>query len=392
MSDKSATVDVDDTGLVGATVRIGQYEGTVISDKNGVVTIETTDLETGTTKLLEYDGISLREKSSTAEVTGNAVDGSAVSSLGVTNDELQAMTGKSVIGEVTGNAADQITSGYIAATNTALSMLSDKYVTGQVNGNAPVTGTAGIITGTRNAIAAMFSKSVTSQVNGNVPTYAAMNAIDDTTASQKLLPNKYVTSQVSGNVPGYAASNAIKDTTSAQRNLPNRHVSSQVSGSALTAASPIWNAVNAINSLQSRTVYVNVVQNVMKGASAALSAVQSMVGGHASGGFVLHADGGIVPRYHAPGGIATRAVPLDIVGEAGAEAIVPLTNRKYAMPFVGMIAEETSKAMRHRDMRVTNNTNVYINGAEIKAKSPRALDAIQVLFDEFGITEGMGVM
>ena len=394
MSDKSATVDVDDTGLVGATVRIGQYEGTVISDKNGVVTIETTDLETGTTKLLEYDGISLREKSSTAEVTGNAVDGSAVSSLGVTNDELQAMTGKSVIGEVTGNAADQITSGYIAATNTALSMLSDKYVTGQVNGNAPVTGTAGIITGTRNAIAAMFSKSVTSQVNGNVPTYAAMNAIDDTTASQKLLPNKYVTSQVNGNVPGYAASSAIKDTTSAQRNLPNRYVSSQVSGSALTAASPIWNAVNAINSLQSRTVYVNVVQNVMQTVSKVQSAISNAVSSafHASGGFALHADGGIVPRYHAPGGIATRAVPLDIVGEAGAEAIVPLTNRKYAMPFVGMIAEETSKAMRHRDMRVTNNTNVYINGAEIKAKSPRALDAIQVLFDEFGITEGMGVM
>ena len=54
---------------------------------------------------------------------------------------------------------------------------------------------------------------------------------------------------------------------------------------------------------------------------------------NAAGGYRLHADGAI----------ATRAVPLDIVGEAGAEAIVPLTNRKYAQPFIDMLSEGIAK-------------------------------------------------
>lgn len=51
-----------------------------------------------------------------------------------------------------------------------------------------------------------------------------------------------------------------------------------------------------------------------------------------------NAAGGV--RYHADGAfIATRAMPLDIVGEAGAEAIVPLTNRRYSQPFVDLISD-----------------------------------------------------
>ena len=60
--------------------------------------------------------------------------------------------------------------------------------------------------------------------------------------------------------------------------------------------------------------------------------------GNAAGGIRWNAAGGI--RYHADGAfIATRAMPLDIVGEAGAEAIVPLTNKRYSQPFVDLIAD-----------------------------------------------------
>ena len=55
---------------------------------------------------------------------------------------------------------------------------------------------------------------------------------------------------------------------------------------------------------------------------------------HAAGGIRPHADGGV---------IATKAVPLDIVGEDGAEAIVPLTNRRYSQPFVDLIAEGVTR-------------------------------------------------
>ena len=52
----------------------------------------------------------------------------------------------------------------------------------------------------------------------------------------------------------------------------------------------------------------------------------------AAGGFRYHAGGAIVD---AP----VKGYPLDLVGEDGAEAIVPLTNRKYAQPFIDMLAE-----------------------------------------------------
>lgn len=64
-------------------------------------------------------------------------------------------------------------------------------------------------------------------------------------------------------------------------------------------------------------------------------------------------------RPHADGGIARKAVPLDVVGEDGAEAIVPLTNKKYAMPFVNLIADEIG------ERGGGGNTYIFnVNGAE----------------------------
>lgn len=79
-----------------------------------------------------------------------------------------------------------------------------------------------------------------------------------------------------------------------------------------------------------------------KAATATVNIVRSITdffggNGNASGGIRPHADGGV--RLHAGGAIATRAVPLDIVGEAGAEAIVPLTNRRYSQPFADIIGD-----------------------------------------------------
>lgn len=67
-------------------------------------------------------------------------------------------------------------------------------------------------------------------------------------------------------------------------------------------------------------------------------------GGNAKGGIRMHADGGIIqpftPRFHGTGAvIAKQAIPLDIVGEDGAEAIVPLTNKRYSQPFIDLLAD-----------------------------------------------------
>ena len=79
----------------------------------------------------------------------------------------------------------------------------------------------------------------------------------------------------------------------------------------------------------------------------------------AAGGIRLHANGGIRP--HASGAfIATKAMPLDIVGEDGAEAIVPLTNRKYSQPFADIIAEGVAGRMADdRPRQVSQVINVY---------------------------------
>lgn len=88
--------------------------------------------------------------------------------------------------------------------------------------------------------------------------------------------------------------------------------------------------------------------------------------GNAAGGIRPHADGGIAvaaARYHAGGSIVNvpnTGYPLDLVGEAGAEAIVPLTNRRYSQPFVDLIADGVS-----RRMGGGTSYNLYINGARV---------------------------
>lgn len=66
----------------------------------------------------------------------------------------------------------------------------------------------------------------------------------------------------------------------------------------------------------------------------------------ASGGIIAHADGGVIP--HADGFIANNpgpGVPIHVVGEAGAEAVIPLTNRRYSQPFVDLIADGVSERL-----------------------------------------------
>ena len=58
---------------------------------------------------------------------------------------------------------------------------------------------------------------------------------------------------------------------------------------------------------------------------------------NAAGGIRANAAGGL--RMHADGAIVNRATPLDIVGEDGAEAIIPLTNKRYVKPFADAVAE-----------------------------------------------------
>ena len=109
--------------------------------------------------------------------------------------------------------------------------------------------------------------------------------------------------------------------------------------------------------LGTKTGHVNIFEQIWK----------TITGDHASGGIRPHADGGIRPhadggisvRAHAGGAIATKAVPLDIVGEDGAEAIIPLTNKRYSKPFADILAQQINEGRRDESRQVTQTINIY---------------------------------
>lgn len=94
---------------------------------------------------------------------------------------------------------------------------------------------------------------------------------------------------------------------------------------------------------------------------------------YAAGGIRTHADGGV---------IATKAVPLDIVGEDGAEAIVPLTNRRYSQPFVDLIAEGVTRKYDNADVvaainalrRDISEVGVYLDSGKLVGGISRDMD------------------
>lgn len=85
-------------------------------------------------------------------------------------------------------------------------------------------------------------------------------------------------------------------------------------------ASSVLRSVKAeLNNLHDKNLFVNLIKQ------------------NAAGGIRANAAGGL--RMHADGAIVNRATPLDIVGEDGAEAIIPLTNKRYVKPFADAVAE-----------------------------------------------------
>lgn len=140
---------------------------------------------------------------------------------------------------------------------------------------------------------------------------------------------------VTNNGTADTATQQTDNTADAVRNVPGESDTSinVYTGSAMDAIHSVW---DSLSNLVSHSWDVSIGGWGFGGGGGG--------GAFASGGIRTHADGGI--RYHASGGsIVTKATPLDIVGEAGAEAIVPLTNRHYVTPFARSVAEEMSSMM-----------------------------------------------
>ena len=139
-----------------------------------------------------------------------------------------------------------------------------------------------------------------------------------------------------------------------------------VDGSAQRAVSDL---VSALSQLHDKKITVQQYELVQKETRYITSTAN---GGQTSGG-LMKADGGVI--FHGSGGFiadrpgagvgigADRNGVNHFVGEAGAEAVVPLTNRRYAAPFADLIAE----LVAGRQAPPAPQYNLYVDGASLAA-------------------------
>lgn len=154
------------------------------------------------------------------------------------------------------------------------------------------------------------------------------------------LKPKDATAQVDGNAQDGSAEQAVDDTNDAVQDMSDRRVTASVTGNAAdgSAERAIRSLRDRLNELPTRRT-VNVTTNYTTNGNVP----------HASGAVIAHARGAVPPpaQYHASGFIANRATDITrhIAGEAGAEAVIPLTNRRYTGPFTDLVSEKVVAAI-----------------------------------------------
>ena len=197
----------------------------------------------------------------------------------------------------------------------------------------------------------------------NVKTLADnASKMSDTRASYTASGNAATSRSVASNI---AAIN------SAAKNMSGRTQYYNAYGNAATSDAPanrIWNLVNALRNLPtSKSVTVN--YNLKKNGSAPAGAANS-----ATGTYIPYNK---MPKHAA--GIFTQPTLTNIgwVGEDGAElysgnSLVPLTNRKYSMPYINDISDAVARKLGDQQQGPT--ISITVNGV---AGPDETADAIE---------------
>lgn len=213
------------------------------------------------------------------------------------------------------------------------------------------------------------NKSARADISGNAQDGKAKADIENTSKAVKSMSGKNVKATVNGNAQDGKAKTNIENTNKAVKNLSGKSVTVSATGNVISgvAESAIRGVKSLISNLQSKSVTLTTYKKEV----------------NQSGG----AWGGITPRYHATGGvrIADRwgeGVPLDVVGERGPEAIVPLTSR-YGKDFARMMGAEAGKYLSGY-MGGGNSYNLYYSGEQ------SALDMFDDLTFRMQVLEAMG--
>lgn len=183
------------------------------------------------------------------------------------------------------------------------------------------------------------------------------------------LKPKDATAQVDGNAQDGSAEQAVEDTNGAVQGMSDRSVTASVTGNAVdgSAERAVRSLRDRLNELPTRRT-IDVTTNYTTNGTAP----------HASGAVIAHAMGAVLPpvQYHASGFIANRATDITrhIAGEAGAEAVIPLTNRRYTGPFTDLVSEKVVAAVSAQVDEINRRQREVASAAMSLAEATAARD------------------
>jgi len=207
------------------------------------------------------------------------------------------------------------------------------------------------------------------RMNANVSQQSSLAAANASTSMSKLQSS--VTSQT-----GTAATNAEKNGGRIKSAWDKSY------NTKLTATANTSGAESTMSSFKNRWSGFGVSGHASLSTSTASSTLRDWI--YRNNNFVIHGsmnirtnktvtkgyskDGGIVTHKHAAGYIADRPTVISqhIVGEAGAEAIIPLTNQRYVAPFARAVASYVNGGAEG-GVTVTGNTFIVRRESDIAA-------------------------
>lgn len=172
------------------------------------------------------------------------------------------------------------------------------------------------------------------------------------------LRDKSATAKVTGNAESGSAKKAVNDTNTAVQKLKDKSVSVDVKGNVTSgvAGGSIRTALDLIGKMKDKSVTLT-THNVTRNTKITETK-------QARGGIRRHARGDILVTDN-PGAGVDLDVVKDISGEAGPEAIVPLTSH-YGKDFAQMMGKEAAKEMGGN--RVTVNIYMTYNAGDDATK------------------------
>ena len=235
-------------------------------------------------------------------------------------------------------------------TSTFASQIEELGTDKQINvGVTADTGAIQAVTDTLGKVPTDVRSTITVSSNG---LQKATERIADLNEVANKMSSKSRSYKATGNAAGSdKAAKNVASLNTAANNMRNKSVYISANGNVASgaAASNTWNLVHAINSLQSKAVTLTttrVTRDVKK----------------ATGTYI---NPNKMPKHAA--GIFTRPTLTNIgwVGEDGAElysgnSLVPLTNRKYSMPYIDDISDAVARKLGGNQPQ--NNITVTVTG------------------------------